>query len=108
MPVGKYTVKLSNVPTGLAHTVGLDSPQDGIVAVNLGVGEDRVDVDVGFVTLGSIGDFIFLDANGDGKQAGDSGLAGVTVELMQKGKVIDKTVTGADGLYKFDRLPAGE
>ena len=37
------------------------------------------------------GDFIFLDANGDGDQTGDKGIAGVTVELIQDGKVIVTT-----------------
>jgi len=32
--------------------------------------------------------FIFLDANGNGKQAGDKGMSEVTVEMIQDEKVI--------------------
>ena len=41
-------------------------------------------IDFGYklgVCTGSIGDFVFNDANGDGLQAGDSGIAGVRVYL---------------------------
>ena len=54
-------------------------------------------------TLGSrhlhITTVIFLDANGDGDQTGDRGISGVTVELIQNGKVIATIVTEEDGLY---------
>ena len=102
----------STVPEGLAETFELDNVRDGTVKVNLAPDQDRVDVDFGFppgpTPTGSIGDFIFLDANGDGNQTGDKGISGVTVELIQDGKVIATTVTGEDGLYNFDKLPVGE
>merc|ERR1740138_1437578 len=108
LPAGEYTVKVSDVPSGFNHTAGLDNPKNGTVAVKLGAGEKRDDVDIGFAKLGSIGDFIYNDANGDGKQANESGLEGVTVTLMKDGKEIASTKTGPDGSYKFDKLPAGE
>ena len=63
--------------------------------------------------LGSIGEYIFRDADGDGVPKVGTGIAGVTVELMQAegiwGNIVIATkVTGADGGYKFDNLPAGE
>lgn len=68
--------------------------------------------------LGSIGDFVFLDADGDGVQgAGETGVAGVTVTLTgggadaQIGTADDTTatqVTGADGAYLFDGLAAND
>ena len=58
--------------------------------------------------LGSIGEYIFRDADGDGVPKVGTGIQGVTVELMQDGEVIASQVTGADGGYKFDNLPAGE
>ena len=85
-------------------------PQIGFyqVTVDLAAGQEHDDVDVGFVPSGSIGDLIFQDTNGDGDPTGDSGLPGVTVSLMRDGKVIQTTVTDKDGLYKFDKLPAGK
>jgi uncharacterized repeat protein (TIGR01451 family) len=66
---------------------------------------------------GSIGDFVWLDLNGDGVQdAGEPGMADVTVNLFDAGvngrcdpydTVLDTQVTGADGLYLFDPLPVG-
>jgi hypothetical protein len=62
---------------------------------------------------GSIGEYIFIDADGFGVPKMHSGIVGVTVELMQAGGcwgniVIATKVTGADGDYKFDNLSAGE
>ena len=57
----------------------------------------------------AIGDFTWIDTNRDGIQdKGESVLPGVTVELIQGGKVIATTKTNADGRYLFDELPAGE
>jgi hypothetical protein len=45
---GEYVVQVSNVPNDLVYTCGLHDPQEGTVRVNLGAGENRDDVDVGF------------------------------------------------------------
>ncbi|MBT8198105.1 MAG: hypothetical protein KJO84_06345, partial [Acidimicrobiia bacterium] len=57
--------------------------------------------------LGSIGDFVWLDSNGDGVQdAGEPGIPGVTVTLS--GDADATAVTDANGLYGFADLAAGE
>ena len=66
----------------------------------------------------SIGDKVWLDENADGIQdAGEKGLAGVTVKLLDKdgnpakdfnGNEVKDQVTDANGNYKFENLPAGE
>lgn len=61
-------------------------------------------------TFGSIGDRIWLDVDGDGVQdAGEQGLGGVTVNLLDStGTVIlATTTTDANGNYDFVGLPAG-
>ncbi len=68
-----------------------------------GIYAEVVDVGFGLTPAGSIGDFIFLDANGDGKQTGDKGISEVTVELIQDEKVIATTVTKEDWLYTLDK-----
>ena len=83
MPAGEYAVQISTVPDGLAETFELDNMRDGTVTVKLASGQDVVDVDLGLTPAGSIGDFISLDADGDAKQAGDKGISGVNVELIQ-------------------------
>ena len=59
---------------------------------------------------GSIGDLVWSDTDGDGIQdAGEPGLAGVTVALLDAdGNVVDTVTTGADGSYLFDDLPLGD
>ncbi|MCX6031065.1 MAG: carboxypeptidase regulatory-like domain-containing protein [Chloroflexi bacterium] len=57
---------------------------------------------------GSIGDYVWNDADGDKAQDGDElPLAGATVELYRGGVKIATATTGADGLYHFYWLPAG-
>ncbi|MDU1176450.1 MAG: SdrD B-like domain-containing protein, partial [Peptoniphilus harei] len=66
----------------------------------------------------SIGDKVWLDENKDGIQnAGEAGVEGVTVKLLDKdgspakdfnGNLVQDQVTDANGNYKFENLPAGE
>ncbi|HEU4908579.1 MAG TPA: SdrD B-like domain-containing protein [Propionibacteriaceae bacterium] len=66
-------------------------------------------VGAGLVGAYSVGDTVWRDDNGDGLlDAGDSGMAGVTVELLDEdSSVIATTVTSTAGRYSFDGLPAG-
>lgn len=59
---------------------------------------------------GKLGNKVFLDLNGNGIQdAGEAGVAGVTVNLLDAdGNIIDTTTTDADGMYLFDGLAAGD
>ncbi len=61
------------------------------------------------VPLGSIGDRVWNDTDGDGIQdAGEVGVAGVTLVLLNSaGQPIATTTTDAFGNYKFSGLPAG-
>ena len=84
-----------------AKGVRVEMDGDGIV-VNLFI----------VVRYGSaIGDLIYFDANADGAYqpaAGDSGIASVTVVLLNAGgKVVASTITDANGNYLFPELPAG-
>ncbi|MDZ7934622.1 MAG: SdrD B-like domain-containing protein [Emticicia sp.] len=66
-------------------------------------------IDAGFVPVGSLGDYVFNDKNGDGIQdATDTPIAGITVYLTDNAGVkLDSTVTDALGKYTFDSLLAG-
>lgn len=58
--------------------------------------------------LGSIGDRVWKDYDADGVQdAGEPGLVGWTVTLIQDGTVLTSQQTGADGIYLFENLPGG-
>jgi uncharacterized repeat protein (TIGR01451 family) len=69
-------------------------------------------------STGSIGDYIWLDANNDGLQAGESGIANVTVKLYRDvdgngsydaaiDVLVGTTTTNASGIYGFIGLPVG-
>ena len=61
--------------------------------------------------LGAIGDYVWLDVNRNGRQddpAVETPVPGATVQLLgPSGSVLATQLTGADGLYLFDDLPAG-
>ncbi|MEL6140971.1 MAG: SdrD B-like domain-containing protein, partial [Bacteroidota bacterium] len=117
---GEYSVQF-DLPTGFEFTdvnaganEALDSDADPAMngmtdPVTLSEGETNNDLDAGIYELGSIGDFVFLDTDGDGIQdPEDDGIPGVTVSLLdENGNVIETTTTDANGAYLFDDLPPG-
>lgn len=67
--------------------------------------------DLGFLTCppkvlyGSIGDFIWNDVNKNGIQdAGETGVSGVTVKLLDKNNLVISTTTTVNGNYSFTHL----
>lgn len=91
---------------------------DSFSQITLNGGQARVDVDFGFYGKSSLGDTVWFDQNNDGvQQAGEPGLAGITVNLQWAGEngtfgdsddFFTSTVTDASGNYLFDRLLPGE
>ena len=70
--------------------------------------QDLNQMDVGCVLPGRLGDWCWLDLNGDGLQAGDEpGLANVRIELIRNGNVVTETTTDQYGFWRFvDLYPA--
>ncbi|MDX3192817.1 SdrD B-like domain-containing protein [Streptomyces sp. MN03-5084-2B] len=78
-------------------TLGIDRPED--LTLDAGLVEPR----------NRVGDFVWIDTNGNGLQdAGEPGVPDVPVVLKDgDGKQVAATKTGPDGKYLFDDLPDG-
>ena len=76
--------------------------------IDLKMNQNRTDLDIGCVLPGSLGDFCWLDLNGDGLQAGDElGIPNVRVEALRDGKPVAEAVTDQYGFYRItDLYPA--
>ncbi|NNC92327.1 MAG: LPXTG cell wall anchor domain-containing protein [Acidimicrobiia bacterium] len=109
LPAGTYVVTVGAGPAGTALTTV------GSFSVLLSEGEDHVDADFGFTPvivepeLGSIGDTVWLDADGNGWMNGpEAGIAGARVFLSVPGTTgAIETSTDANGNYLFANLAAG-
>ena len=135
LAAGNYTVGFSNLPAGFTFTTqGLGTAANGSDAnpatgktatIALAAGQTNLDVDAGIRSAmagtASIGNRVWSDLNNNGLQdAGEPGVQGVTVELLDAaGNPIDKdpntagvqpttTITNALGEYLFTGLPAGD
>jgi uncharacterized repeat protein (TIGR01451 family) len=78
-------------------------------SVTLAAGETNTTVDAGLLRRASIGDRVWNDLNNNGVQdAGEPGVAGVTVRLLDEfGSVVATTTTDANGIYQFTGLVPG-
>ncbi len=86
---------------------------DSIQEVEIRPGQTYLGADFGYQPTGVIGDFVWLDGNGDGVQdAGEPGLADVTVYLCNttpcaSGNAIETTTTDYEGYYSFINVGDG-
>ncbi|MFM2385245.1 MAG: hypothetical protein RL660_2 [Bacteroidota bacterium] len=93
------------------------SPNVFINALGTGVAKDNMTIDAGYLTLGTIGNYVWLDSNKNGfnDEAATAGINGVTVQLKDNatGLIIETTTTannpigGQPGYYIFDSLKKG-
>ncbi|MEO0840416.1 MAG: SdrD B-like domain-containing protein, partial [Cyanobacteria bacterium J06643_5] len=103
VPTGNYTVTVNNPPDGLSPTQTPSNP------ISLQPGQTFNDADFGFSPeqVGTIGDFVFFDNDGDSTPDGDeSGISGITLVLRDgEGNEIATTTTDEDGFYNFVAPP---
>ena len=123
LSVGTYTITVTT-PAGetWTQTFETDGTINNSTSDALVSGEISGSWDFAFQQTGSstIGDTVYYDFNGDGtQQAGDEGVAGVTVYLYEDedgdgvvdpgvDALVGSTTTAADGSYSFTGLPAGD
>ncbi|NML15385.1 SdrD B-like domain-containing protein [Azohydromonas caseinilytica] len=100
-----------NSPRQVDGSASSDSNSDGLLSsvIVLKPGEYNAGIDAGFFRHASLGDRVWLDANGNGRQdAGEAGIAGVTVHLRDAaGTVVATTTTDTLGAYSFSGLRPG-
>ncbi|QEG24328.1 SdrD B-like domain-containing protein [Mariniblastus fucicola] len=112
--LNEFTISVPPTATGLIGARFRFTADDP--AGTLGTGGAATTGEVEDYLLGSIGNFVFTDVNGDGLQdAGDTPLSGVVVNLLDGAgnPVLDAnsnaitTTTDAAGWYEFAGLPPG-
>lgn len=124
LSAGNYRLEFV-APSGYAFTLqnqggnsALDSDADvfGMTAIfSLGTDQYRTDIDAGLVysgsggSGGSIGDYVWYDADQDGVQdPGEWGFGGMTVHLRDgSGNLLSSTTSDWNGYYWFGGLGAG-
>lgn len=117
---GTYSVGFSNLPATYRATTanaGSDDAADSdadpatlkTAPVTLASGDNNTTLDLGIYAPASLGNFVWIDTNGNGVQdAGEPGVEGVTVTLYDaSGKTLATTTTDEDGAYSFTDLVPG-
>ncbi len=123
LPAGQFDVTVDtsdpDFPTGVTQTFDLDGLLSADTAqASLTTGQNRDDVDFGYVGTASIGDLVWLDLDADGTVNGpEVGLAGVDVIVTWVGAdntfgtaddVTSTVTTDANGIYGVTGLPFGQ
>ena len=106
VPNGDYTIEVTDTNDELDSLAGTTTPA---VTSSLDVtvaGSNVTGTNFGYSQLGTVGDTIYSDANGNGVQdPGEPGIGGVTVDLLDSaGAVIATTTTAPDGSYLFENV----
>ena len=77
--------------------------------IDLKMGQDQKQMNIGCVLPGRIGDFCWLDLDGDGLQGmNEPGIPNVRITLMRDGMTVAETVTDQYGFYRFNDLYPAE
>ncbi len=113
-PPGTYTVSVATPAGFVATTTGQGTPANDSnpngSTVTLAAGGSDSTIDFGFYQPVTIGNYVWIDANGNGIQDGsETGIAGVTVTLTGTdgagNPVSQTTTTDSNGLYSFTAAP---
>ncbi len=93
----------------ISETAGNESETGKSDIIKLNMGEYKTNQDIGMGAMGKLGDFAWLDLDGDGMQdEGEPGIPDLTIRVYQYGKLAAETKTDAFGRYMFDSLYPGE
>ena len=106
---GNYTVSQANLP-GYVDVGDKDGGDPNLISVSLGAGQNSTGNDFVDEAAASLGNRVWDDCNNNGIQdAGEVGVADVTVNLLDaSGAVKATTTTTSNGSYVFENLNAGD
>ncbi len=93
-----------------ANATSDDLDSDGPITapITLAAGATNNTIDQGFYKLARLGDFVWNDRNGNGRQSSDEpGIANAQVKLLRDDVVIDTKVTDSTGFYLFENIQPG-
>ena len=86
----------------LTETLNREGSSD---LIDLKMAEDQLQLNIGCVLPGRVGDLCWLDLDGDGLQGMDEpGIPGVKIELLRDGETVAETETDQYGFYRFSDL----
>ncbi|MEW6552685.1 MAG: SdrD B-like domain-containing protein [Actinomycetota bacterium] len=114
---GPWALDLAEAPFTVVIEKDLTAEEAGTYILNnkAKIGDLEDDVDVEIVVeepekeYGSITGYKYEDVNISGElEEGESGWAGITIELWLGGVKIDETVTDSEGMFHFADLEAGD
>lgn len=96
----EYALNLANCGGAYSATATAKEGSEGIT--------DAASAAFSVTAVGSIGDHVWHDLDGDGViDVGEAGLVGVDVLLTNQAGAVQRQTTNADGFYRFDDLLAG-
>ena len=73
--------------------------------IDLKMAQDQLKMDIGCVLPGRVGDFCWVDLDGDGLQGmNEPGIPDVKIVLMRDGNAVAETETDQYGFYRFNDL----
>lgn len=99
---------------------GISVPNDSDISNDFGIGTTHIlsvfpgdtlrNIDIGYASKVTIGDFVWDDLNNDGLQTvGEPGLSNILIRLInESGQVQDSTRSNAAGIYTLVDVPVGK
>lgn len=109
VPSGYTLVEYTDAHLDEAGLISVVALSDGVHGVSerftLRMAQHRLDMDIGNVLPGRLGDKVWLDLNGNGLQDGEEGgIPGVVIELLRGDRVVATATSDQYGYYCFEDL----
>lgn len=102
----------TDLPAGLSPAGDLDGGSPLQTVVDLPTGQSQLDVDYPVNGTASLSGIVWFDRDGDGaRESGEGPIGGVTVAVTwagPDGPVVIEVVTGPDGRWSLEDIPAGD